>query len=184
MSRGLLAGIAVVVVAAGAGLIALVGKGGPPAPSAPAPTAAASARARPEASPTTADAIDAGILPTAAETAEARARVLAEYKRPPNAAPGIVKSNQSKKPMRQVRDLYRAGDYPEAIARAKDVLALEPEQRQARMYLVMAACQMGDLPVAQAYLDQMPDGQKVRAAEKCAKMGVTLARVPAVPPPE
>jgi hypothetical protein len=124
---------------------------------------------------------DAATLPTPEEEAEARARVLAEYRRPPNLSPDVVKSNQTVKPMREARDAYADGDFPLALDRAQDVLALDPRDRQARMYAAMAACGLGEVGIAQAHADKMEPAQKVRAAAKCKKHGVTLANVPVLP---
>jgi hypothetical protein len=176
---------AAAVLAAAIGLVVLVrGDDGPRPGAAPTASGARSTAGRAGLAPRPVHdplVIDASPLPTAEEDAEARARVLAEYQRPPNLSPEVVKSNQRVKPMRQARDAYADGDYPLALERAQDVLALDPDDRQARMYAAMAACAMGDAGLAQAHADKMEPTQKVRAADKCKGHGITLRDVPDLP---
>jgi len=117
---------------------------------------------------------DASPLPTPAEVQEAKARVMAEHDKNPNRAPYILDNNFKAKPMRDARKAFSRGDYPTALQRAEDALAVEPDANSARVMAVLAACGMGEGAIAQAHADKLDDMRKSRVARRCEKLGVQL----------
>jgi hypothetical protein len=116
-------------------------------------------------------------LPAPDEVAEARARVIEEFERAPSLAPEILDQNYKAKPMRDARKSFARGDYPTALARAEDALAVEPDSHSARVVAVMSACAMNDAAVAQAHADKLDDLRKTRVARRCRQYGIMIKNV-------
>jgi hypothetical protein len=116
-------------------------------------------------------------LPAPEEVVEARARVIDEFERAPNLAPEILDQNYKAKPMRDARKSFARGDYPTALARAEDALAVEPDSSSARVVAVMSACAMNEEAVAQAHAEKLDDLRKTRVARRCRQYGITIKNV-------
>ena len=132
-------------------------------------------------SPAPAAVDDASPLPSPEDVQAARARVEAAHDRNPNRAPHILDNNLKAKPMRAARKAFARGDYPLALERAEDALAVEPEASSARVLAVLAACGLGESAIAQAHAEKLDDMRKSRVARRCSKLGVELRGMPDVP---
>jgi hypothetical protein len=124
---------------------------------------------------------DASPLPGPDQVRESRARVLAEHERSPHRATHILDNNFKAKPMRDARKAFARGDYPLALERAEDALAVEPDASSARVLAAMAACGLGESAIAQAHANKLDDMRKSRVAQRCSKLGVELSGVRHVP---
>ena len=124
---------------------------------------------------------DASPLPSPEDVRASRTRVEAAHDRNPNRAPHILDNNLKAKPMRAARKAFARGDYPLALERAEDALAVEPEASSARVLAVLAACGLGESAIAQAHAEKLDDMRKSRVARRCSKLGVELRGMPDVP---
>ncbi|HKE19972.1 MAG TPA: hypothetical protein VKB80_34095 [Kofleriaceae bacterium] len=114
------------------------------------------------------------------EHAEAPARaapgLAAERPRPSDLSPrpDVVDRKLTARPMRDARKAYQGGEYEVSLARAQDVLALDPESDAARVLATLAACALGRPEVARAHAARLDDMRRKRVANRCDAFGVAL----------
>lgn len=71
--------------------------------------------------------------------------------------------------------LYTQKDYETALALAREVLAESPDDLRTHLLIVLTACAMGDEELARTHRERLPENDRARADEPCARAGIVLA---------
>lgn len=86
------------------------------------------------------------------------------------ARPEVVRN----KTMAELRQSFAAGRHDVVIQKAKDYLAIDPDEAPARALLAMSLCASNDEAGAREQFEKLPEARQKFVARKCSSLGIEL----------